>query len=83
MRRQACELMEGTYNKDGTCTISDELASGEWTHSYPISVPEARELGLNVSTKMPQEVVDLVALYPGPLPRDRSVQYLPGIDGRA
>jgi ClpP class serine protease len=83
MRRQACELMEGTYNHDGSCAISDELASGKWTHSYPISVPEARDLGLRVSTDMPREIVDLVALYPGPLPREPSVQYLPGHDGRA
>jgi len=83
MRRQACELMEGTYNHDGSCAISDELASGKWTHSYPITVPEARELGLNVSTNMPREIIDLVALYPGPLPRMQSVQYLAGQDGRA
>ena len=82
MRRQACELMEGTYNHDGSCAISDQLASGKWTHSYPITVPEARELGLHISTEMPPEVVDLVALYPGPLPREPSVQYLPGQDGR-
>ena len=82
MRRQACELMEGNYNHDGSCAISDQLASGKWTHGYPITVPEARELGLHVSTNMPQEVVDLSALYPGPLPRDASVQYLPGHDGR-
>ncbi|MBI1211071.1 MAG: hypothetical protein GC190_06375 [Alphaproteobacteria bacterium] len=82
MRRQACELMEGTYNHDGTCTISDELASGKWTHSYPITVPEARELGLNVSTEMPREIVDLVALYPGAGSHAPSVQYLPGQDGR-
>jgi ClpP class serine protease len=82
MRRQACELMEGTYNHDGSCAISDELASGKWTHSYPITVPGALELGLNVSTKMPREVVELIALYPGAT-RAPSVQYLPGQDGRA
>ena len=83
MRRQACELMQGTYNHDGSCSISDELASGKWTHSYPITVPEARELGLHVSNDMPKEIVDLIALYPGPLPRESSVQYLPGQDGRS
>jgi len=83
MRRQACELMEGTYNHDGSCAISDLLASGKWTHSYPITVPEAREIGLHVSTQMPREVIDLVALYPGPVPREPSVQYLPGQDGRS
>jgi len=82
MRRQACELMQGTYNHDGSCAISDQLASGKWTHSYPITVPEARDLGLNISTAMPREIVDLIALYPGPLPRAPSVQYLPGHDGR-
>lgn len=82
MRRQACELMEGTYNQDGSCAISDELASGKWTHSYPITVPVARELGLNVSTDMPREIVDLIALYPGAASRAPSVQYLPGQDGK-
>ncbi len=57
--------------------LADELSTGQWTHDYPISVHEARELGLNVSTEMPQEVYQLMALYPQPGQRRPSVQYIP------
>jgi len=58
-------------------TLATALSSGQWTHDYPISVQEARELGLNVSTDMPREVYQLMALYPQPAQRRPSVQYIP------
>jgi ClpP class serine protease len=33
--------------------IGNTLTSGVWTHDYPISVDEARQLGLPISTEMP------------------------------
>ena len=39
-------------------------AAGKWTHDYPITVTEARELGLPVSTDMPAVVFELMQLYP-------------------
>jgi len=57
--------------------LADMLSTGQWTHDYPISVREAKELGLNVSTDMPQEVYQLMALYPQPGQRRPSVQYIP------
>lgn len=53
------------------------MATGTWTHDYPIMVDEARELGLPVSTEMPQEVYELMALYPQPQQQRPSVQYIP------
>jgi ClpP class serine protease len=53
------------------------LATGTWTHDYPITVEEARALGLPVSTEMPQEVYDLMALYPQAQAQRPSVQYIP------
>jgi len=53
------------------------LATGTWTHDYPIMVDEARSLGLNVSTDMPQEVYDLMSLHPQAQARRPSVQYIP------
>jgi hypothetical protein len=44
---------------------------------HPITVEEARELGLPVSTDMPQEVYDLMQLYPQAAQRRPSVQYIP------
>lgn len=79
MKRAACELMEGTMSEDGTCGIASELASGRWTHDYPITVEEARELGLNVSTDMPAEIMELMSLFPETLRRVPAVRY---VDGR-
>lgn len=57
--------------------LADELTSGQWTHDYPISYEHAVELGLPVSTDMPQEVYDLMVLYPQSGQRRPSVQYIP------
>ncbi|HEV7666342.1 MAG TPA: hypothetical protein VGQ62_22600, partial [Chloroflexota bacterium] len=53
------------------------LASGTWTHDYPITVREAQALGLTISTDMPSEVYDLMQLYPQTAQRRPSVEYVP------
>jgi len=57
--------------------IAEKLTSGVWTHDYPISVGEARELGLKISTEMPTEVYQLMNLYPQAGNRRPSVDYIP------
>ncbi len=44
--------------------LAEELAAGKWTHDYPISVEEARGLGLPVNTEVPTEVYQLMNLFP-------------------
>jgi ClpP class serine protease len=57
--------------------IATTLSTGIWTHDYPISMGEARELGLPVSTDMPKEVYKLMSLYPQTAQRRPSVEYIP------
>lgn len=57
--------------------LADLLATGTWTHDYPISVEEAHGLGLPVSTDMPEEVYQLMALYRQPAQKRPSVSYIP------
>jgi len=57
--------------------IADLLSRGEWTHDYPLTYKQAKELGLPVSTKMPVEIYQLMNLYPQPVQRRPSVQYIP------
>ncbi len=58
--------------------IADELATGKYTHDYPLTVEKLRELGLKVSTDVPQEVYELMELYPQPMGSQvPSVQYIP------
>ena len=59
--------------------VAAQLATGTWTHDYPISADEAREMGLPVRTDMPQEIFELMTLYPQPVRRQGGgVEYLPG-----
>ncbi len=58
-------------------SIAEKLSSGVWTHDYPITVDEARELGLPIDTDMPTEVYQLMNLYPQSGQRRPSVDYIP------
>jgi len=53
------------------------LTSGTWTHDYPITYERARELGLPVRTDMPENMLRLMELYPQPMRRQPSVEYVP------
>ncbi|MCX7829031.1 MAG: ATP-dependent Clp protease proteolytic subunit [Thermanaerothrix sp.] len=57
--------------------LAKALTDGRWTHDYPISIDEARELGLPVSDEMPEEVCALMRLYPQSGQGRPSVQYVP------
>lgn len=57
--------------------LAETLSTGTWTHDYPITVDEARELGLPVSVDMPTEIYKLMALYPQTTQRRPSVEYIP------
>jgi ClpP class serine protease len=57
--------------------LATMLSEGRWTHDFPISPDYARELGLPVSTDLPEEVRQLMRLYPQPRGRRPSVEYIP------
>lgn len=57
--------------------IAERLSKGCWTHDYPISVGEAREMGLPVSEDMPKEIYNLMDLYPQAGTRRPSVEFIP------
>jgi ClpP class serine protease len=60
-------------------SAAEKLSTGVWTHDYPITPEEARKLGLTVRTDIPDEVLELMALYPQPVrTQPGGVEYLPG-----
>lgn len=74
----ASELLLRSMQEGPARELAKKLASGTWTHDYPISAEEARSLGLPVSTEMPNEVLQLMSLYPQPVQRrGGGVEYLP------
>jgi len=78
LRRQAGDLIRSPMAKEAAIKLAEELTKGRWTHDYPISADEARTLGLNVNTNMPEEILDLLALFPQPVRMTQSVEFGPG-----
>jgi ClpP class serine protease len=77
VKRTIVQIVGERMDPEPAEALADKLATGTWTHDYPITVQEAQELGLPVSTEMPQEVYDLMNLYPQTAQRRPSVEYIP------
>lgn len=77
VKRTVCELLHDKMTVEKAEEVAHTLASGVWTHDYPITVDEARELGLPISTEMPEEIYQIMALYPQTAQRRPSVEYIP------
>lgn len=71
------ELVSERMTPEQATALAQELATGKWTHDYPITVTQARELGLPISTDLPDAVYRLMALYPQASQRRPSVEYIP------
>jgi ClpP class serine protease len=79
LKQSASELLERRLPAEQASALAEKLATGTWTHDYPIWASTARTLGLPVSTDMPDEVLELLKLYPQPVRMQGGggVEYLP------
>jgi ClpP class serine protease len=77
MKEVVRELVTERMGAEGADTLAEELAGGHYTHDDPITVAEARSLGLPVATGLPRETYDLMELFPQEGRRRPSVQYVP------
>ncbi len=71
------DLLVDRMDTERADQIATTLATGVWTHDYPINLREARALGLPVSTAMPEDIYKLMGLYPQTAQRRPSVEYIP------
>jgi ClpP class serine protease len=79
LKQSASELIERRLPAEQASALAEKLSTGTWTHDYPIWASTASELGLPVNTKMPDEVLELLKLYPQPVRMQGGggVEYLP------
>src|SRR5947208_12144451 len=77
MRHEDSELLAEKYPPEKSADMAKLLTSGTWTHDYPITYERARELGRPVRTDMPENMLRLMELYPQPMRRQPSVEYVP------
>jgi len=77
VRRTVTTILSDRMPAEQASALAETLSTGTWTHDYPITVNEARQLGLPVSTDMPQEVYEIMSLFPQAGMRRPSVEYIP------
>jgi len=77
MRHEVSELLADRFPSEKAEEIAKLMTSGTWTHDYPITCERAGELGLQVNSNMPENVLRLMELYPQPMRRQASVEYVP------
>jgi ClpP class serine protease len=77
LKAAVSEILRDKLTDGRADELAELLSTGKWTHDYPLTVKEVRELGLPVSTDMPQEVYAFMELFPQPKQRVPSVQYVP------
>jgi ClpP class serine protease len=72
----ATELMEERLGHEKAAALAEILAGGRWTHDYALTAKEAASLGLPIKVGLPQEVLQLMTLYPQPV-QSSGIEYLP------
>jgi ClpP class serine protease len=77
IRSQSKSLLAGKYPTEKAEDLARILTEGRWTHDYPITYEEAKNLGLHVAKDIPPELYQLMSLYPQPVRHQPSVEYLP------
>jgi ClpP class serine protease len=77
MEHEVTELLTDGYPSEKVPELAKLLTTGTWTHDYPITYERANALGLRVRSDMPENVMRLMQLYPQPMRRQESVEYVP------
>lgn len=77
VRQTIFALLKDNLPEEQARSLATALSEGRWTHDYPILPEEARQLGLLVTVGLPDEVYQLMALYPQATMRRPSVEFVP------
>jgi ClpP class serine protease len=77
MRQEVSELLADKFPGEKAEEMAKLMTKGTWTHDYPITFERARDLELRVNSDMPENVMRLMQLYPQPIRRQPSVEYVP------
>ena len=79
VKQSASDILKKRLPPDKAEALAEKLSTGTWTHDFPLFAATAKELGLPVSTEMPDDVLELMKLYPQPVRTQGGggVEYLP------
>ncbi|MBC7218037.1 MAG: ATP-dependent Clp protease proteolytic subunit [Candidatus Caldatribacterium sp.] len=71
------DLVRDKMPEEKAREIAQILSEGRWTHDFPITPAIAKELGLPVQEGLPEEIYELMELYPQPPQQRPTVECVP------
>ena len=77
LREHLTQLLLEHFPPERAAELAATMSEGRWTHDFPITFEEAQTLGLRVSKGVPDELYQLMSLYPQPVKRQPTVEYSP------
>ncbi|WP_422443593.1 SDH family Clp fold serine proteinase [Thermoanaerobacterium sp. DL9XJH110] len=77
VRENVYTILSQNYEEEKARELARIFTEGRWTHDYPISAEELKNMGLTVSTDLPKEIYTLMELYPQTAQMRPSVHYVP------
>jgi len=78
VKQTVVDLLMQRVDETKAHELADKLASGYWTHDYPLTCEQLTYLGFPpICGDMPTEIYRLMDLYPQPQQTRPSVQYVP------
>ncbi len=77
LRVQLAALLAEHFPEEKAGELALTLSEGRWTHDFPITFEEAQALGLRVTKGLLAEFYQLMSLYPQPVKRLPTVEYIP------
>jgi ClpP class serine protease len=70
-------LLPEELEEEDADELSKILTHGAWTHDHPLFHETLESFGLNVSTDLPEDILNLMELYPQPTGQNDGVDYVP------
>ena len=70
-------LLTDRFPSEQVKNLAHTLSEGKWSHDYPITCDKLKDMGLTVNLDFPASLYELMELYPQPVQRRPSVQYIP------
>jgi ClpP class serine protease len=77
LREHMKELLAEHFSPERAEELARTMTEGRWTHDFPITFEEAQGLGLQVAKGLSDEFYQLMSLYPQPMKRQPTVEYIP------
>lgn len=70
-------LLTDKFSEEQARVLARTLTEGRWTHDYPIRCDQLEAMGVSVRCDLPEEIYQLMELYPQPAGRRPTVTYSP------